>query len=189
MNRPPQPPEGILGDGFALNYLHYGSVLDDLPSIAHRFKAEKSVCKNDVMTYLQSLKGLKERQLGGLMDVADTFGENGQFEINIDDFSRVIEESRRWRFIFHSLGCRGFSFRLYEHPQIHHVTLKKHVNIRIALAVDPLLYYPPKVRHDSRGLLVGGFISKGGSAGYWELSSEWIKKVVVCSKYSVRFDE
>lgn len=134
-----------LGEGFSLNYLHYGSALEGLPLIIHRFRPEKSVYKKDVITYLESLKGLKDRQLRELTDVVAVFGGISEQTLDISDIGRAIEESQKWKTVFRSLKCKGFSFRLCENPKFH-CRLKRHVNVRTALLAGPTLYYPPKVR-------------------------------------------
>ena len=145
MSESNHPPEQILGDGFLVNYLHYGNAMDNLPSKFQLLGSEKSFYKKDVVTYLQSLRGMKERDLRHLVDIVSAFGKIRSRKLNTSDIATAIEESQKWRLIFHSLNCRGFSFRLCEDPAIH-TRLKSHVNIRIALVAEPTLYYPPKVR-------------------------------------------
>lgn len=135
----------MTGDGSSFNYLHYGNALDDLPLIIQRFGLEKPLYKKDVITYLQSLKGMKERRIRDLVDVVRAFDGIRRRKLNVGDISRAIEESRKWRPIFHSLRCRGFSFCPCENPEIR-ARLKSHVNVKIALIVESTLYYPPKVR-------------------------------------------
>ena len=138
-------PRDILADGFSLNFLHYGKALDALPLIIHRFGPDDSPYKKDVINYLRSLKGVKERQLRDLADVVCCFGGISERRLNIGDIGRAIEKAKKWRSIFHSLKCRGFSFRLCENAKIRSY-LKSHLNVRIALIAEPTLYYPPKVR-------------------------------------------
>lgn len=132
---------------YFVDYLHYGSALEDLPRILHRLGDEVKPEKSDFLNKLD-MSGLcrKRAQFRMISDLVRSFGGRGTESLDLKALDSAVMESERWRGVFRSLGCRGFSFRLTSTPQLRNVQIRRGVNIRIGLLVDSRLYYPPKVR-------------------------------------------
>jgi hypothetical protein len=133
-------------EDFSLDYLHYGTALDFLPSILSGMEGWNSRDKNDAIVHLHSLDRIKAKVREHSLDIVRSFGGVNEKRLSISDFISALDRSRRWKTLFHSLRCRGFSFRFCEGTL--KARTREHVNINFALVTDFTLYYPPQVRAD-----------------------------------------
>ena len=139
-------------DGFSLNYLHYGDALDILSA----FIQNENFCtlkkKKDIYSYLGSLNNFKRKAEIKCIDIIDTLNGIKEEVIDISNLKELILKTLKWRKIFQSLQCRGFSFRFCKTPSIVHSRLRLDIEVSMALVAPPELYYPPKVRNDLESL-------------------------------------
>jgi hypothetical protein len=126
------------------------TLLDDLLDIIQQLDHNKPIYKGNISTYLKSLQKNKLSRVRTLLDVVENFGGASEEEININRINSALEDSKKWRNIFRSLQCRGFSFQFCENPLNSMNYLNSHINIKTALIIDRNLYYPPMVRNALR---------------------------------------
>jgi hypothetical protein len=162
-----RPPTGA---ATCLNYLHFGESLATLSELVSRTEVEGEATEVDLLTRLETLNSRKGR---GVADAADVLravaGPQGR--VCLAQFRHDLEMSLKFREVFRSLrcrgfsfrlredpillfsqqgqlfiGCRGFSFRLREDPPFGNLGFSSDVGMKFALIADRGLYYPPKVR-------------------------------------------
>ncbi len=133
-------------EDLSLDYLHYGAALDFLPSMLSGMKHWNSRDKDGAILYVNSLNKIKAKVREHSIDIIRAFRGVDEKRLSVSDFLSALHQSKRWKSLFYSLRCRGFSFRFGE--CMLNVPIKSHVNVRFALVTDFRLYYPPQVRAD-----------------------------------------
>lgn len=166
------PPEAA-ETNYYLNYVHYGNTLEVLPAIVSSVRPMKRLDKGELLDRVVSSRTCRtRRELVAVADVIKYFRGSETTQIDLDALESAVTHSRWWREVFHSLRCRGFSFRLSSSPQLKVYRVREDVNLRIGLLLDERLYYPPAVRHDIREERTVGRFSHLSSAIGWVLGRE-----------------
>ena len=102
-----------------------------------------------------------------ILDKADWDGLDGSEVVDylrpgklINCFPELFAESHELHKRFRGIGCRGFSYQMdsemkhYNHQHCPSYRLRSVINLRIALLAGCDLFYPPRVNHYLRGVLL-----------------------------------
>ncbi len=131
--------------GLSLNYLHFGESLAVLTELARRTGTEGEADPVELIAMLRTAQPGKGRGGADAADVLRTVAGLGG-HVSLPRLRHDLQMSLRFREVFRSLGCRGFSFQLREGPQFRNCGFSSAVSLKLALIADRGLYYPPKVR-------------------------------------------
>lgn len=124
-----------------LNYLNHGNSLRCLAGAKHALAGDVAP-KGMVLAHLEAA-GCGD---GGVVDVVRSFGGTPCRSIDLVQLRADISGSLVAQAEFASLGCRGFSFALFENLNTSIDDMRDDVNFTVALMPTSELYYPPRVR-------------------------------------------
>jgi hypothetical protein len=130
-----------------LNYLHYGKTLD----IWSEFLLKEGVLLNDGSQIKRLRSSTPPRS--ELRRIITNYLRLHK-GCTLVDIEQVLEKSIKRRKLFHTLGCRGFSYALdvgmrgYNRQQTAPYHLSDKIDLRIALMSHKQLFYPSCVRRN-----------------------------------------
>ncbi len=128
-----------------LNYLHFGDSMATLEELLKRTGVEGEADQAELVASLRPAGPRRARRIADAADVLRAVaGPAGC--VALPRLRHDLQMSLRFRHVFRSLGCRGFSFRLREDPHFRTCGFSSEVSLKVALIADRDLYYPPNVR-------------------------------------------
>jgi hypothetical protein len=133
-----------------VNYMHCGDALDVWPELFP--EGEARLTRSILLTYLHSGSAVA-RELEMFIRRRLRWYKK---EVTFSQLRRALQESAEWREQFHTLGCRGFSYKLdlkmsgYDSQYPRQFRLASKTNLRMALLPGKDLFYPTRVRSHFR---------------------------------------
>lgn len=124
-----------------LNYLHYGTAMDQL--CGNRLQiARDTIAKSCFVNRLARARAANDFTRSVVMQ----YGPPRSRRVPVEAFYEDVERTEKARASFAALGCRGFSYAYVAGPTGFPYPLRSRIDLRFALVAAADLFFPPRVK-------------------------------------------